>query len=146
MFRFPDWCYRKLPSNQWFWIAVWIFWLAVLCLASSSNPEMKDGPDIPHLDKIVHFCYFMAGGFSFANFLFLKKSEPWSWNRIILFTLVVGACVGGLDEFHQSFTPGREGNDLGDWIADVTGTLAGAYYCFFMWVRLKKLNHQIFRS
>lgn len=140
MFRFPDWCYRRLPSHFLFWIVVWVIWLVVLCWVSSKNPEIKNGPDIPHLDKIVHFCYFMAGGFAFANFLFLKKSASWTWKRIISVTLIVGACVGGMDEFHQTFTEGRTGNDLGDWFADVSGTLAGAYYCFFMWVRFKKDN------
>jgi VanZ family protein len=138
MFRFPDWCYRKLPSSDRFWIALWVTWFAVLWLVSASNPEIKDAPKIPHLDKIVHFCYFMAGGFCFANFLFLKKSNTWNWKRIILITLLVGAAVGAIDEYHQTMTPGRTGNDFGDWCADVLGTLAGAYYCFFMWKRLTK--------
>lgn len=142
MFRFPDWCYRKLPSNQWFWISAWIFWVAFLYWLSSRTHEIKDAPDIPHLDKIVHFCYFMAGGFAFANFLFLKTSNSWNWKKIILVTLIVGSLVGVMDEFHQTMTEGRMGNDLGDWIADTLGTLAGAYYCFFMWLRLKLKKDQ----
>jgi len=138
MFKFPDWSYSKLPSSDRFWMGIWVIWFTVMWLASSSNPEIKDAPDIPHLDKIVHFCYFMAGGFCFANFLSLKKSITWKWKRIIQVTLLVGAIVGGIDEYHQTMTPGRTGNDLGDWLADTSGTLAGAYYCFFMWKRLTK--------
>ena len=137
MFKFPDWCYRKLPSNHLFWIFVWIVWFSFLWFMSSRNPEIKDAPDIPHLDKIVHFCYFMAGGFCFANFLFLKKAPPKNWKRIILITALVGAIVGAVDEYHQTMTLGRTGNSTGDWIADTLGALAGAYYCFFMWKRLR---------
>jgi len=84
----------------------------------------------------------MVGGFCFANFLYLKKSPNWGWQRIILITILVGAVAGGIDEFHQTMTPGRTGNDLGDWCADFFGTIAGTYYCFFMWQRLKK-NHSL---
>jgi len=117
---------------------MWVTWFTVLWWLSSGTPEIKDVPKIPHLDKVVHFCYFMAGGFCFANFLYLKKLELWSWKRIILITFLVGATVGGIDEYHQTMTPGRTGNDLGDWCADVSGTLAGAYYCLSMWKRLRK--------
>ena len=30
-----------------------------------------------------------------------------------------------LDEFHQLFTPGRSGGDVGDWIADTFGAFCG---------------------
>ena len=138
MFKFPDWCYRKSPSNDRFWIGMWLTWFAVLWWLSSVTPEIKDAPQIPHLDKVAHFCYFMAGGFCFANFLILTKPVSLSWKRIILITFLVGAAVGAIDEYHQTMTLGRTGNDLGDWCADITGTLAGAYYCFFMWKRLRK--------
>ncbi|MGJ8656146.1 MAG: VanZ family protein [Akkermansiaceae bacterium] len=138
MFKFPDWCYRQLPSNHKFWIGTWIIWFVTLWLLSSGNPEIKDALKIPHLDKVAHFCYYMAGGFCFANFLHLKKSLPWNWKRIILVTFLTGALVGAIDEYHQTKTPGRTGNDPADWAADISGSLAGAYYCYFMWSRLKK--------
>ncbi|MEZ7957749.1 MAG: VanZ family protein [Rubritalea sp.] len=146
MFKFPDWCYGKLPSNNRFWIGMWLTWAAVLWWLSSGNPEIKDAPKIPHLDKVAHFCYFMAGGFCFANSLFLKRSVSWSGKRILLITLLAGAAMGAIDEYHQTKTPGRTGNDLGDWCADVSGTLAGAYYCLSMWNRLRKNNQYKFKS
>jgi VanZ family protein len=33
---------------------------------------------------------------------------------------------GVADEFHQSFVPGRQGNDLGDMTADLIGATLGA--------------------
>jgi VanZ family protein len=35
--------------------------------------------------------------------------------------------VGGLDEWHQTFTPGRSGGDVWDWLADMTGGFIGAF-------------------
>ena len=40
--------------------------------------------------------------------------------------IVVGALYGVSDEFHQTFTPMRSGNDLGDITADVIGSTIGA--------------------
>jgi len=133
MFRFPDWCYRKIPSSAWLWFAVWIIWYCVLWTLSGSNPKIENAPKIPHFDKVLHFGYYMIGGFCFANGLKLKSILP--WKTILLIAVIAGAIVGASDEYHQSFTPGRSGNDFGDWIADVSGTLAGALYCYFMWKR-----------
>jgi len=47
------------------------------------------------------------------------------------------AVAGALDEFHQTFTPGRSGNDFFDWLADLSGGLLGAMIAllFLQWVR-----------
>lgn len=134
MLNFPDWCYTKLPSKAVFWMVVWVSWFVLLWYLSSTNHAPKNGPEIPHLDKVVHFGYFMIGGFCLANFLHLKTAL--NWKLIIICTLIVGSLVGGIDEYHQTFTEGRYGNSIGDWIADTLGTLAGSIYCYFMWRRL----------
>ncbi len=136
MFQFPDWCYRKLPSLAIFWLIAWFAWYAVLWYLSSGNPDINSGPKIPHFDKVVHFGYFMIGGFCLANFLTLKNTL--SWKHIFIIVVLAGSILGAIDEYHQSFTPGRNGNDVGDWSADTLGTLAGCYYCFCMWRRIKK--------
>jgi VanZ family protein len=46
------------------------------------------------------------------------------WRKLALITLLAGAAVGWFDEWHQSFTPGRKGLDVYDWMADVLGSLA----------------------
>ena len=53
----------------------------------------------------------------------------WShWTRFRVFAIVtvVFMILGRLDEYHQSFTPGRSGNDMGDWVADILGASTGA--------------------
>lgn len=138
MFKFPDWCYGKLPSNYTFWFIAWLFWLLTLCLLSSGTQAVKHSPDIPHIDKVAHFGYFMLGSFFFANFLYLKKPNPRNWKAIIIATIITGSIVGAIDELHQNFTAGRTGCDPADWLADVLGTIAGLYYCYSMWQRLSE--------
>lgn len=47
--------------------------------------------------------------------------------ELITAAVVVIALIGALDEYHQSFTPGRSGNDPFDWLADLLGAIAGAF-------------------
>ena len=138
MFKFPDWCYSKLPPTAKPWLIFWAIWFITLCfLSANPAPNIGNGLfNIPHSDKILHFVYFMIGGFCCANFLNLQLQLP--WKKIILLTLLVGAIIGGIDEYHQTLTIGRQGKSLGDWVADVLGTIAGAYYCYFMWKRIKE--------
>jgi VanZ family protein len=51
----------------------------------------------------------------------------------MLFTAIAGA----IDEFHQTFTVGRTGNDFFDWLADLSGGLLGGMIAllFLNWVR-----------
>ena len=53
------------------------------------------------------------------------RDSPWS----LLVVTISLAAIGALDEWHQSWIPTRSGNDLGDWIADVLGSLTGALAC-----------------
>jgi VanZ family protein len=90
-------------------------WFTVLCILSSmSHP----GPhiDVIGIDKVEHCCYFLGGGLALGLALTGKRWIP-------LIILIVGASVGWFDEWHQSFTPGRTGLDVYDWIADCMGSL-----------------------
>jgi VanZ family protein len=74
----------------------------------------------------VHFGYFFGGAILLSAHLFFKNPGSPSWRVIIPAVIVFIALVGALDEFHQSFIPGRSGNDLPDWLADVMGGTIGA--------------------
>ncbi|MFD2257388.1 VanZ family protein [Luteolibacter algae] len=83
------------------------------------------GPQIPHFDKFLHFSYFSFGGILFATWLLLKKTTRLATPKHLLIPLIALSIIGVLDEYHQSFTPGRSGNDPFDWLADVFGALFG---------------------
>lgn len=107
------------------WLVVFGLWLAAMFTASSfAVPDAAPKVEIPHLDKVVHFIWFGIGGVILANvLLFHKSADAARWFRIFL-PIVILSVFGALDEFRQSFTPGRNGNDFGDWLAD---TLGGAF-------------------
>ncbi len=96
-------------------------WAAVLFLLS----ELQDGDDgllgvLPAgADKLVH------GGLYLVLGLFLawgKTRTGFAGPAILL--LIMGAAYGALDEWHQSFVPGRDVS-AGDWMADTAGVALG---------------------
>ena len=116
---------RLSHPSTWGWL--WGLWLTVLCILSSlSNP----GPqvNISGIDKVEHAIYFAAGGASLAMALALRPraggraADGPSWGKIAVIVLLTGARVGWFDEWHQSYTPGRNGLDVYDWLADLAGS------------------------
>lgn len=92
---------------------------------------------IIHQDKILHFSYFFAGAFCLTIYSLLKLgrvSHKQRWIGLLILFSVIGAA----DEFHQSFTPGRSGNDPWDWLADVIGVSVGILFA--------NTVHQIFQK
>ena len=115
-----------LPLRPAVYFFMVIAWAVILWFLSAGNPGSQSGPKIPHLDKLAHFTYFLCGGAALAACLGLKWSE-WTRFRVFAIVTVVFCILGRLDEYHQSFTPGRSANDTGDWIADILGGAVGAF-------------------
>lgn len=109
-----------------FWMAAFVLWSATLWMLSASSPSFQGAPKIPHLDKIAHFGYFFGGAGLLAAFFFRLNPQRPDWRKIIGLTVVILAIVGALDEYHQTFTPGRSGNDRFDWLADLIGAIVGS--------------------
>lgn len=109
-----------------FWLIAFIIWASVLWYLSSR--DLKGLPiTFNHIDKVKHFGYFFGGSGLFSAWLYLRNPESPNWKRLIITSILTLAVVGAVDEFHQSFTPGRSGNDFWDWLADVVGATAGAF-------------------
>ncbi len=107
-------------------------WAAVLWILSSLPGQNVPLPSFPHVDKVVHFGYFLVGGFLLT--WWLRRVFGWKNWSVALVAWVVLSGVGALDEIHQLFTPGRSGSDVGDWLADTTGALAGAWIFLMIYV------------
>ncbi|MCP4731165.1 MAG: hypothetical protein GY872_13935 [Roseibacillus sp.] len=121
--RLPACC-----SGRTFWASMFLLWGIVLWLLSDGPIPIRDGPDLPGFDKILHFGYFFGGAGLLSAALYLHRCNRTglSWRRLVITVVIVLAMVGVLDEWHQSWIPERSGNDFGDWLADVAGALAGA--------------------
>ncbi|MEM8953169.1 MAG: VanZ family protein [Verrucomicrobiota bacterium] len=108
------------------WFALFAVWIVALYWLGSRPPDPDPLFEIPHFDKLAHFIYFAAG----AAFLGLAlRFHPTIKLAAIPFVATVTltlALIGALDELHQTQTPGRQGADPYDWLADILGALTGA--------------------
>lgn len=113
------------------WVAFFL-WVAFVCFLSSLSASSLRF--LPHgfkgMDKVVHFSLFFAGAFLLAPAL--RHTVRYRWLAIILACAVALGLFGVADEFHQLFTSGRSGADLGDWTADFLGALSGAVTVFVL--------------
>lgn len=76
--------------------------------------------DLDHiLRKMAHFTIYMLLGISLAGIVIDMRK-----GRLILIVVLLGATVAMLDEWHQSFVPGR-GPGWGDVLLDTMGVLVG---------------------
>lgn len=107
----------------------------VLYCALISYLSSKPGSGLPtwwfmRYDKVLHALEY--GGLGFL----LYRALPVE-NRAARLALAagLGLAFGVLDEFHQSFVPGRQGNDPGDMTADLVGASLGAL-SFLMLARM----------
>lgn len=94
--------------------------------------------EIPFADKIVHFGLFFVGAV-FLSVAVRRTFALSSWGHFLLVVAVL-ALIGGVDEWHQVFTPNRSGADLGDWLADLAGAICGALAVGWIYARFLKRN------
>ena len=125
------------------WAVGWAGWFITLCILSSMS---QPGPriDVVGIDKVYHAVYFAVGGVFFLLAMCWKKpgdgiahARP-SWGKLTVMCCLVGAIVGGIDEWHQSFTPGRHGLDVYDWLADIFGSLLAVPCARWIYQRLHR--------
>ena len=78
-------------------------------------------------DKVAHFFVFGLLTTSLVRIDVFRKMN----SRGILFPIALTVAFGGVDELHQSFTPGRN-MEFADWIADSLGSIvAGISYHYW---------------
>jgi len=98
-------------------------WLVILYQVSNSVPTEMPQMLVPQQDKILHFVFFMGGAMVLtASLRLLAKLQG---IRLLLAVALVMGLLGALDEYNQQFIPGRSGLSFEDWIADLSGALAG---------------------
>ncbi|TLD69479.1 hypothetical protein FEM03_17725 [Phragmitibacter flavus] len=129
----------SILSRPLSWFLAVVVWYAALLYLSSQSQLEAPVPEFMHRDKVMHLTYFALGGI--CLYLALRFSRPhFTHARISLFVILFCASIGALDEFRQSFTPNRSGNDLGDWIADTLGGVVACFVSPYLLPLIKKLS------
>ncbi len=114
---------ERLRASPRVALALPVLYAATLWTLSSMS-RLPSTSSFPLKDKGVHAVAFgILAVLSTRAFSIGKPARSW------LLAAVVGAAVasayGGIDEFHQSFVPGRS-SDVMDWAADTIGAVIGA--------------------
>ena len=99
------------PWRRWFIRLAgigFLLWAVVLFfLSSRTMPQLPD-MRFPQADKVLHFGYFGVGGALLALALgAARPAWPVTWRVALVVALILS--VGIVDEWHQTFTPGRSG-------------------------------------
>lgn len=90
--------------------AAFVLWLG--------GRPIGSGTPLPGLDKAAHFAlYGVLGGLA---------GRAWQRTGVppALLVVILGCCVGGLDELHQTRVPTRTADPF-DFVADAAGVLLG---------------------
>lgn len=120
-----------------YWLP-FILW-AVIIFSFSSNPTVKTS-EIHWQDFVIKKTAHVAEYFIFSLLLFraLRQSKLVD-KEAILIVIIVAFLYGMSDEFHQSFTPGREPK-IRDVLIDTGGSLLFFIFLYKIAPRSKKLT------
>ena len=88
----------------------------------------------PNADKVAHAGYFgLMGGCAVRA---ARWGQGWSRSRTFWTILLAAFVYGCLDEFHQSFVPGRD-VEAGDVSADTFGGFLAVLVAERLWIALR---------
>lgn len=107
-------------------------WVVVLFLLSELRQVPEALRPLAALnDKLIHATLYAFLGAALA---WARVRSPRPLPHILL--LALGYLYGALDEWHQSFVPGRS-PEFGDWVADVVGVTLGYLLTLFLFRALR---------
>ena len=97
-------------------------WAALIFLVSHQSRPLQLAAPFPHADKLVHAGIFaVLAGLTARGILSLGQGG----RRALGVAVLAASLYGAIDEWHQSFVPGRDPDPV-DWAADTAGALLGA--------------------
>jgi VanZ family protein len=107
--------------KRWIPFFAWM----ILIFVGSSIPRLstKDLGLPSYSDKVAHFFEYLILGFLF--FRGIRGEGRRMGFHALFIVIVTGLAIASIDEFHQSYIPGRDA-DLWDWTADMAGIVTGA--------------------
>lgn len=131
---FPRLFYFVSPVRHLLWLLP-LGWCAIIFLFSARPAPEIPGPNIPHLDKILHLTVYAI--LSLLWYLAIRSNGPArSFGSASLAAFLLAVTYGLTDEYHQSLVEART-SDLFDWTADCIGAAA-------VWLIPAPLRHRPF--
>lgn len=127
--------YPQQSSNTRHWRTLYPTAL-ILSVYFASGQSKLASPQFDWLltsDKLIHFCVFGLLATLVLRSPLLQKCGAYA----PLITMILISSLGGLDEWRQSFTPGRQ-VEWADWIADTFGAIF-ACSLYQYWPRYRSL-------
>ena len=109
-----------------------IITIAIIIYLSFFTPPETNAPDIPYLDKIVHFC--MYGGLSTLLWIeyFWHHNEV-NWTRLVVGGMICPTLMSGLIEIGQSTLTTTRTGDWMDFVANTLGVLVASLIGYYAW-------------
>jgi VanZ family protein len=108
---------RPRSLARWLWVAAW----AAVIFALSSIPNTATGDAVLPIDKAAHVVEFAVLA---ILIMWALSGQPMPVIAAVAVTLAVSLAYGALDEWHQSFVPGRDPS-LTDLATDALGAVVG---------------------
>ena len=106
------------------WWPVFLWSGIIFAMSSVPGSRLDDvGFSVP--DKLVH-----ALEYAILGFLTLRAQVRGGVTldrRVVVVAVLIGICVGALDENYQRLTPQRD-SSAKDWVADMVGTAFGVLF------------------
>jgi len=115
-----------------------ILWALLIFVGSSIPSRVFPTLKIFDIDKLIHVSIFFVFGILVYRSLAVPVIElSFRWSRAILAVAVV-MVYGVIDEFHQSFVPGRT-PDVWDATSDMVGGMLAIFivYLHYRWKVMK---------
>ena len=110
------------------YIPLTVYWLILFVLTSLPSNRL---PDAKINDKIEHYVAFGLLSFLLSLAFSFQRKVRFLYTWPLMWTIILVALYGMLDELHQLYVPGRY-CDILDWTADVLGGLAGIGLVFLI--------------
>ena len=97
----------------------------ILIFLQSSFPSIESVPELPYIDKLLHFfAYAVLGALFLRVYKTLRIRNR--LNLIIMLSILSSSLYGVSDELHQHFVPCRSAEWM-DIFADILGSIFGVF-------------------
>ena len=111
--------------------------LLIFYLSITTSTDGYEGPRFEGMDKVVHFVlYFLLASAICRDFF--RQSTPFASRKMVVWAIVLPILYGGIIEILQeNFFPPRTA-EWSDWLADITGVLAGYFFSRLVFPKIYK--------